>query len=94
MGFMVSFHCKKYWVEILLLSMKTCMMSLLNSKGKSNHTHTLEQHVAWLKELLLKVWCRSTKTKLKPVHVLGNTFFLMSHYDLDELIRISPLMAY
>ena len=36
---------------------------------------------------LLKVWCRSTKTKLKPVHVLGNTYFLMSPYDLDELCQ-------
>ena len=55
---------------------------------------------------LLKVWCRSTEIKLKPVHVLGKTYFLMSPYDLDELcqwvknkrsfflIRISPLMAY
>ena len=34
---------------------------------------------------LLKVWCRFTKTKLKPVHVLGNFYFLMSPYDLDEL---------
>ena len=34
---------------------------------------------------LLKVLCRFTKTKLKPVHVLGNIYFLMSPYDLDEL---------
>ena len=55
---------------------------------------------------LLKVWSRSTKAKLKPVHVLGNIYFLMSPYDLDELyewvrnkrifflIRILPLMGY
>ena len=42
-------HCKKSRAEILLLSMKTCMLSLLNSKGKSNHT--LELHVSCLKEL-------------------------------------------
>ena len=34
---------------------------------------------------LLKVWSRSTKAQLKPVHVLGNIYFLMSPYDLDEL---------
>ena len=29
------------------------------------------------------MWCRSAKTKLKPVHVLGNTcYLLMSPYDL------------
>ena len=34
---------------------------------------------------LLKVWSRSTKAQLKPVHVLGNIYYLMSPYDLDEL---------
>ena len=34
---------------------------------------------------VLKVWSRSTKAQLKPVHVLGNIYFLMSPYDLDEL---------
>ena len=63
--------------ENLLLSTKTCMLSLLNSEGKSNHT--LEQHVAWLLVIqLLKVWCRSTKTMLKLVHALGNIYFLMN----------------
>ena len=28
---------------------------------------------------------KSTKAKLKPVHVLGNIYFLMSPYDIDEL---------
>ena len=85
----------------LLLQMKTCMLSLQNSKGKSYHT--LELHIAWLKELSC---LKSTKAKLKPVHVLGNIFFLMSPYDLDKLcewvrnkrsfllIRILPLMGY
>ena len=31
------------------------------------------------------MWSRSTKAQLKPVHVLGNIYFLMSPYDLDEL---------
>ena len=44
--FYVMFHCKESWVEILLLSMKTCMLSLRNSKGKSYHT--LKLHIAWL----------------------------------------------
>ena len=57
----------------LLLSMKTCMLSLLNSKGKSYHTHCLVIGIE-----LLKVWSRSTKAKLKPVLVLGNIYFLMS----------------
>ena len=55
---------------------------------------------------LLIVWSRSTKVQLKPVHLLGNIYFLMSPYDLDELrewvrnkrsfllIRILPLMGY
>ena len=34
---------------------------------------------------LLKVWSRSTKAQLKPVNVLGDIYFLMSPYDLDEL---------
>ena len=101
MSFMVIFHCKKSWAEILLLSMKTCMLSLLNSKGKLGTTHCLVKGIE-----LLKVWSRSTKAQLKPVHVLGNIYFLMSPYDLNELcewvrnkrslllIRISPLMGY
>ena len=45
----MSLHCKKSWAELLFLSMKTCMLSLLNSEGKSDNT--LEQHVVWLKEV-------------------------------------------
>ena len=71
-------------MEILLLSMKTCMLSLLNSKGKSlsyiGTTHCLVKRIE-----LLKVWSRSTKAQLKPVHVLVNMYFLMSPYDQDEL---------
>ena len=85
MSIMVNFHSKKSWAEILLLSMKTCMLSLLNSEGNSNHI--LEQNVVWLKELsCLKWWYRSTKIKLKPVHVLVNICFLMSYY-LGEWVR-------
>ena len=36
---------------------------------------------------LRKVWCRSSETMLKPVHVLGDTYFLMCPYDLDELCQ-------
>ena len=71
MNFMVIFHCKKSWAEIFLLSMKTCMLSLLNSKGKSYHTLELVKRIE-----LLKVWSRSTKAQLKPVHILGNIEFL------------------
>ena len=35
--------------------------------------------------IIIIIIIRSTKTKLKPVHVLGNIYFLMSPYDLDEL---------
>ena len=79
--------------------------SLLNSKGKSYHT--LELHIAWLKELsCLKCGADPPKPSSKPVHVLGNIYFLMSPYDLDELcewvrnkrsfllISILPLMGY
>ena len=55
---------------ILLLSMKTCMLSLLNSEGKSNHIGTTCRMVKGFE--LLKVWCRSTKTKLKPVHLFSD----------------------
>ena len=44
-----NFPLQEVLAEILLLSMKTCMLSLLNSKGKSYHI--LELHIAWLKEL-------------------------------------------
>ena len=31
------------------------------------------------------MWSRSTKAQLKAIHVLGNIYFLMSPYDLDDL---------
>ena len=34
---------------------------------------------------LIRVWCRSTSTKLKPVHVLGDIYLMMSCYDLDVM---------
>ena len=43
-------------------------------------THCLVKRIE-----LLKVWSRSTKAQLKPIHVLGNMYFLMSPYDQDEL---------
>ena len=39
-------------------------------------THCLVKRIE-----LLKVWSRSTEVQLKPVHVLGNIYFLMSPYD-------------
>ena len=56
--------------EMLLLSMKTYMLSLLNSEGKSNHIGTTCCMVKGIE--LLKVWCRSTNTKLKPVHLFSD----------------------
>ena len=58
---------------------------MLNSKGKSYHI--LELHIAWLKELscLKNGRSISNKAQLKPVHVLGNIYFLMHPSDLDEL---------
>ena len=61
---------------------KIRMTAYVGATSGYESNHTSEQHF-----VLLKVWCRSTKTKLKPVHVLGNTYFLMSPYDLDELCQ-------
>ena len=68
------------------------MLSLLSSKGKFGTTYCLVKGIE-----LLKVWSRSTKAQLKPVHVLGNIYFLMSPYDLDELcewVRIKEVVFF
>ena len=84
MGFMVSFYCKKYWVHgNFIVVNENLHDEFAEFKGKvQSYIGTKCCLVTGIE--LLKVWRKSTKTKFKPVHVLGNTYFLMSPYDLDE----------
>ena len=91
-------HCKESWAEILLVSMKTCMLSQRESP-------IIRLNYMLLKGIeLLKVWSRSTKAMLTPANMFENIHFLMSPYNLDEkcsgseikfffLIKMLPLMV-
>ena len=71
-NFVISFmYMSTHFLEIPVIT-KTCKLSF---KGKVQSligaTRCLVRRIQ-----LLKVWCRFTKTLLKPVHVLGDVFFL------------------
>ena len=84
MSFTVIFHLQEVLGRNFVVVNENLQAEFAEFKGKVllyiGTTHCLVKGIE-----LLKLWSRSTKTQLKPVHVLGNIYFLISPYDLDEL---------